>query len=81
MSATFDVRPADRTAAKSEQYYTPFKADNPVAVGAVSIGGHDSASSPPESDSRRKPVFTFMKGTAMPRTDFADRSLLTAPLT
>jgi hypothetical protein len=44
-------------------------------------GGYDSVPSLTESDSRRKPVFTFMKGTAMPRTDFADRSLLTAPLT
>jgi hypothetical protein len=64
---------------KDEQYYTRCLADRSVAAGAFSIGGRDSAQSPPNFESRRKPVFNFMKGTAMSRCDFADQLLLPAP--
>jgi hypothetical protein len=35
----------------------------------------------PTFENRRKPVFNFMKGIAMSRTNFADRLLLAALLT
>jgi hypothetical protein len=75
LSVAFDVRPVDPKPRHEEQYYTRYLADTSVAVDAFSIGGRDSVQSPPSLESRRKPVFNFMKGAAMSCRDFVHRLL------
>jgi hypothetical protein len=80
-SATFNVRPIAPEPHHEEQSYTRYLADTSVAGGAISIGGRDSVQSPLSFESRRKPVFNFMKDAAMSYCDFAHLSLLAARLT